>query len=1214
MKKLDFMSSLNHLSDKTVAEAAEAREAGPAAKKSRTWIKYAAAAACVGIVAAAGIGVSRSVDIERKRPDSPEVTYESTGIYEPGEPVPVLVDGLPRIAMPQDYSENGGRGVFLKNGPEDLRGAEPLSAEDIPEKLPVYKSPIYPDRVDVDKIRGNLDTCAKAWGLDPSALDVADGVYQTLKMSAESGGISVSAGQFGAEVTVGADLPELDGEDGLAEYILKNYADRLMLGDPAVSIDGGERDADGEQHFTVSFYEGGNGAVGQFINKELRSVTVTRGEDGSLTFSYSLRDAESLGDYPTVSAEEAVELFEQGFYAGASDGDVRDRENIEKIELSYDLGGEYWYPCYKIWVYDPNGAIERVMDMKLYNVYTVPAIEPRYFEESGLSTSEEVKLMPFSASDIPAYRNLGYYDGAMSDAKPATLYDESLEELFSDRDFNAQIGSFYKVRVNEVLDGGEALWLNGYTTGAQDDQATFYRATVLYDYFAEKAMDKDIIFRMSGSVKMQESGSPPYTSGDEAALLLFRDSELSDFNRAFKCYAFVYDVEDIGGGEYLLARGQRVPELEDGLTDYLTDETASIVTSSTYNPAVYHGAYDPEELAEKLKEIVDGAEKTPLENLSEGRFGPGVLGFGGSFKEEPIEVAALEYSSEPVYERIHPVDTVPMTGIPESLDEVLNEMSGRLSGIAYEITYVYSREEAENLHEEFADDIYSMRTLYRAHAFYDVLNDRPLDYYFDVAGWGTEDTQEDGYPPYAVGDRLLSFFNDGDSEIKVPKSKLLEFMLFCLKGTDSDGGETDVKIAYHIDSLRTRFESPAYPNLDLEMTESEREVITTTKNNPIRFTQKSTLRSLSDFMRTELYNRGLFVPDSEGASLPTFRVTGETLSLGDEIYSAGSAENLDTGNPWRQLDISEGDTLPVYERVMSRNLEQNGMIENVDREFMREALRFYAIGFGFDPDGIEIEDNGITPEELEELGEKVGDDLSEEYCEPTEMSFEKDGIKVSVRVTDALLYRADISIDAGFDLPEGARVGFYFGATRKEAENAKTDLLMKYEWLIGNNDAGAASVNGTQSGNCFVTMYHPCVGELIPYDDGTLPEVDRNDIVKTIINFSLNSIDFMDDGTIICYGVPGAFEKQYRKVGDYPAITPEEALRLLDSGGYLWTAFDETGKTSADVEYVELVYGTDGVPYYKLYCSAAGWRGCTEGDYGVYYVPAVKPEYYEMEE
>ncbi len=1214
MKKLDFMSSLNHLSDKTVAEAAEARETGPAAKKSRTWIKYAAAAACVGIVVAAGIGVSRSVDIERKRPDSPEVTYESTGIYEPGEPVPVLVDGLPRIAMPQDYSENGGRGVFLKNGPEDLRGAEPLSAEDIPEKLPVYKSPIYPDRVDVDKIRGNLDTCAKAWGLDPSALDVADGVYQTQKMSAESGGISVSAGQFGAEVTVAADLPELDGEDGFAEYILKNYADRLMLGDPAVSIDGGERDADGEQHFTVSFYEGGGGAVGQFINKELRSVTVTRGEDGSLTFSYSLRDAESLGDYPTVSAEEAVELFEQGFYAGASDGDVRDRENIEKIELSYDLGGEYWYPCYKIWVYDPNGAIERVMDMKLYNVYCVPAIEPRYFEESGLSTSEEVRLMPFSSSDIPEYRNLGYYDGAMSDAKPATLYDESLEELFSDRDFNAQIGSFYKVRVNEVLDGGDALWLNGYTTGAQDDQATFYRATVLYDYFAEKAMHKDIIFRMAGSVKMQESGSPPYTSGDEAALLLFRDSEVSDFNRAFKCYAFVYDVENIGGGEYLLARGQRVPELEDGLTDYLTDETASMVTSSTYNPAVYHGAYDPEELAEKLKEIVDGAEKTPLENLSEGRFGPGVLGFGGSFKEEPIEVAALEYSSEPVYERIHAVDTVPCTGIPESLDEVLNEMSGRLSGIAYEITYVYSREEAENLHEEFADDIYSMRTLYRAHAFYDVLNDRPLDYYFDVAGWGTEDTQEDGYPPYAVGDRLLSFFNDGDSEIKVPKSKLLEFMLFCLKGTDSDGGETDVKIAYHIDSLRTRFESPAYPNLDLEMTESEREVITTTKNNPIRFTQKSTLRSLSDFMRTELYNRGLFVPDSEGASLPTFRVTGETLSLGGEIYSAGSAENLDTGNPWRQLDISEGDTLPVYERVMSRNLEQNGMIENVDREFMREALRFYAIGFGFDPDGIEIEDNGITPEELEELSEKVGEDLSEEYCEPTEMSFEKDGIKVSVRVTDALLYRADISIDAGFDLPEGAKVGFYFGATREEAENAKDDLLMKYEWLIGNNDAGVTSVNGTQSGNCFVTMYHPCVGELIPYDDGTLPEIDRNDIVKTVINFSLNSIDFMDEGTIICYGVPGAFEKQYRKVGDYPAITPEEALRLLDSGGYVWTAFDESGKTSADVEYVELVYGTDGVPYYKLYCSAAGWRGCTEGDYGVYYVPAVKPEYYEIEE
>ena len=43
----------------------------------------------------------------------------------------------------------------------------------------------------------------------------------------------------------------------------------------------------------------------------------------------------------------------------------------------------------------------------------------------------------------------------------------------------------------------------------------------------------------------------------------------------------------------------------------------------------------------------------------------------------------------------------------------------------------------------------------------------------------------------------------------------------------------------------------------------------------------------------------------------------------------------------------DGETkIPVYARKMYRNLPLNGMIENVDRDFMREALRFYAVGFG----------------------------------------------------------------------------------------------------------------------------------------------------------------------------------------------------------------------------------------------------------------------------
>ncbi len=902
-----------------------------------------------------------------------------------------------------------------------------------------------------------------------------------------------------------------------------------------------------------------------YLNRTFHRVSA-RFDGERLTGLYAVLDGSysKLGDYRLLGSYDrlAERLGEMSFpYSSVKKPDP---ENIVGVSLNYRLG----CPCFTVTVdiTDQLPAEDRAghVGERCYYEYEVPAADADF-------------RAPFEIEDARFCGSADrIYDGVLVDAKPCSEKSwEALGDIFGRADSNSLIGSFYELIINEVISPEDAVWLNGYNLASSDGLATFYKATVIYDYFAGKAMNKNTVIRLDGSVERQIAGCPPYSEGDRIAVLLYRESLKSDFQRMFCDNTLIYDVAAVNGVEYLVARGQSVPGLEADLTNYLTDKTAELITTTTYNPAVYHGAYAPEELAEALKRAVDGAEKLPLENVVENKYGPGAVAVGMTETDPPIDGGdyVAESLAETLYSGITLGEPSPATGSAQGYDEYAQYLDSGDRVIAYEITNIYSYDEAVSLYGEFNKN----RTLYRAHGFYDLTNDCPIDVWFDVTGWGSTEWQEEGWPVYSEGDRLVSTLNNFDDPpmgYQLPDSET-EFLLLNVGGK---------RLAYHIGKENIRFEGD-YPNIDLEMAESERSYKSSTEGNPFILTQKSSFESLVDFFHNDYFKRGLIKSDSE--SLPKITPELGSVSAGFEGCSVSDISNLDGGSPWVELKITDQTTLPVYRQKLYRDYQDNGRIVGANTDFMVEAAKFYARGFGLDPAKVTLKDSG---------------DSVSAVCE-------QDGVEIEVTVTDGMNYIAYIRLEDGFGLSEGAKVGFYNGAAREEAERAEAELLMRYEWLIGYNDAGRTEVIASEEDNCYVRMYHPLSGyEMIPYEDGTVPEDSPDDIIQSIINYSLNCIDFMDDGVIHIHGVIDGFFEQYEKLGDYPIITPEEALARIDSGRYLTTAAGSE-KTSADVVYTELIYRSDGIPYYRCYVSLGGWQGVGAETYGAYYVPAVRDEY-----
>lgn len=205
----------------------------------------------------------------------------------------------------------------------------------------------------------------------------------------------------------------------------------------------------------------------------------------------------------------------------------------------------------------------------------------------------------------------------------------------------------------------------------------------------------------------------------------------------------------------------------------------------------------------------------------------------------------LNVSFTPVYENVGFSD-MHGTGSVTSYEDLQDYMESyaNISFVGYEITEQYSPDEAALL---MGEDIFiHATTLYKAHIYYDYLNDVPADADIYLAKAGLPEMQFEGNPPYAIGQRLMSAMS-GYSNTHCVAIPELVYYVYEINGVD---------FAYHVDNEETKIGSDEFPNLDMDMSDGERSLITTTSNNPVVFTQKSSAEELAEFIRQDWTARG----------------------------------------------------------------------------------------------------------------------------------------------------------------------------------------------------------------------------------------------------------------------------------------------------------------------------------------------------------------------
>ena len=319
------------------------------------------------------------------------------------------------------------------------------------------------------------------------------------------------------------------------------------------------------------------------------------------------------------------------------------------------------------------------------------------------------------------------------------------------------------------------------------------------------------------------------------------------------------------------------------------------------------------------------------------------------------------------------------------------------------------------------------------------------------------------------------------------------------------------------------------------------------------------------------YNADAPVVSKELPSLTIFHVGSRAVggtAGGSGLTEYATSEHSNT-NPW--TESSKLSTLPVFRNPLE--YDEHVEVTNADYDTMKAYLLHAARSLGLNTRRLEIEDMGHG------FLQAKAKDLS---------------INVHPNLTISILPHYKSEMPAGIPLPK--KYNLSPKASYEDNQKTAAYLRKKYRKLINMKKSKVKIDNFDFRNNNVIWFYEA---------DGNLTE--------QIINYNFNNIRFSgyENGNI-----GGIRIYQYdlsQKIGDYPAISLEEAKKLLVDGYYYggnapnyWSGPGDIPKSFFPgleyVQKVELLYLPSHshniyIPFYAFYVDSC------------YYVPAIEPRY-----
>lgn len=344
---------------------------------------------------------------------------------------------------------------------------------------------------------------------------------------------------------------------------------------------------------------------------------------------------------------------------------------------------------------------------------------------------------------------------------------------------------------------------------------------------------------------------------------------------------------------------------------------------------------------------------------------------------------------------------------------------------------------------------------------------------------------------------------------------------------------------------------------------------------------------------------------TEDDSTPELPKVNAEISFGDmgyEVYS--SLSDLEyQADLWKDTDVLN--TLPVYKNKVWQNRDgiTNVPFDSFRTELM-EQLKSAAALLGAEISDSEIYDDGMTEEDIQSYLEDGTADVSDIFTEPTYIKADTD--KFSIKTYREYETRIEFNTDAP---PETK----YHVSTYEEALQTAEGIKIEYADLlngVGITDpvtvinCGTSPVNGEWK--CYNIEF---------YNAG-------NSVGKNMENQAMKTVCFYGDNSHTLNGIViTRTDLRAEYLGDYQLMTLEEAAEQLMSGDYstnYYSAPIDDDYRPTDYAEVVLDYRVDShqeyiLPYYRFFVDITDQldNGSDSRSYGVFYVPAVRPEYLE---